>query len=66
MAFTGQTSANFRTFKKNMIQKVSIRGFNYETDPFPIRKCAIFRKFEEVSGNARRHTAACCASDSAE
>jgi hypothetical protein len=44
---------------------VSIRGFIKGTDTFPIQKCAIFRKFKEISGIARRHTLVCRTSDSA-
>jgi hypothetical protein len=35
---------------------VPIRGFIKGTDKFPIQKCAIFRKFKEISGIARRQT----------
>ena len=45
---------------------VPIRGFIKGTDKFPIQKCAIFRKFEEICGIARRHTAVCRTSDSAD
>jgi hypothetical protein len=44
---------------------VSIRGFIKGTDTFPIQKCAIFRKFKEISGIARRHTFVRRSSDSA-
>jgi hypothetical protein len=45
---------------------VSIRGFIKGTDTFPIQKCAIFRKFKEISGIARRHTLVCRTSDLAD
>ncbi|MFY9706643.1 MAG: hypothetical protein WCA42_10770 [Desulfobacterales bacterium] len=32
------------------------RGFIKGTDKFPIQKCAIFRKFKEIGGIARRQT----------
>ena len=35
---------------------VPIRGFMKGTDTFPIQKCAIFRKFKENGGIARRQT----------
>jgi len=35
---------------------VPIHGFIKGTDEFPIQKCAIFRKFKEIGGNARRRT----------
>jgi len=35
---------------------VPIRGFKRGTDTFPIQKCAIFRKFKEISGIARKQT----------
>jgi hypothetical protein len=37
-------------------QLVPIRGFVKGTDTFPIQKCAIFRKFKENGGIARRQT----------
>jgi hypothetical protein len=45
---------------------VSNRIFFYDTDKFPIQKCAIFFKFKEIGGIARRHTNVCLTSDSAE
>jgi hypothetical protein len=36
------------------------------TDMFPIQKCAIFCKFKEISGIARRHTSVYRTSDSAD
>ena len=33
-----------------------LRGFTKGTDKFPMQKCAIFRKFKEISGIARRQT----------
>jgi hypothetical protein len=38
---------------------VPIRGFIEGTDKFPIQKCAIFRKFKEIGGIARRHSSVC-------
>jgi hypothetical protein len=35
---------------------VTIRVFIIGTDTFPIQKCAIFRKFKEIGGIARRQT----------
>jgi hypothetical protein len=35
---------------------VPIRVFIKGTDTFPIQKCAIFRKFKEIGGIARRQT----------
>ena len=37
-------------------QLAPIRGFVKGTDTFPIQKCAIFRKFKENGGIARRQT----------
>jgi hypothetical protein len=46
--------------------RVPIRDFMKGIDKFPIQKCAIFRKFKEIGGIARRHTAVCRTSDSAD
>jgi hypothetical protein len=35
---------------------VPIQGFTKGTAKFPIQKCAIFCKFKEISGIARRRT----------
>jgi hypothetical protein len=35
---------------------VPIHGSIKGTDEFPIQKCAIFRKFKEIGGIARRRT----------
>jgi len=35
---------------------MSVCGFIKGTDQFPIQKCAIFRKFKEIAGIARRQT----------
>jgi hypothetical protein len=35
---------------------VPLRGFIKGTAKFPIQKCAIFRKFKEIGGIARRRT----------
>jgi hypothetical protein len=43
---------------------VTIRVFIIGTDTFPIQKRAIFRKFKEIGGIARRHTPVCRTSDS--
>ena len=49
-----------------VLSLLPIRGFMKGTGKFPIQKCAIFRKFKEISGIARRHTAVCRTSDSAD
>ncbi|MGA9477156.1 MAG: hypothetical protein WBV21_05220, partial [Desulfobacterales bacterium] len=38
------------------IQFMPIHGFTEATGRFPIRKCAIFCKFKEISDIARRRT----------
>ena len=43
-----------------------IRGFIKGTDKFPIQKCAIFCKFKEISGIARRRNCVRRTSDSAD
>jgi hypothetical protein len=43
-----------------------IHGFIKGTDSFPIQKCAIFCKFKEISGIARRRTRVRRTSDSAD
>jgi hypothetical protein len=43
----------------------SIRGFKKGTNKFPIQKCAIFCKFKEIGGIARRRTHVRRTSDSA-
>ena len=45
---------------------VPIHGYSKSNDQFPIQKCALFCKFKEISGIARRHTTVCHTSDSAD
>ena len=48
--------AGWRLLTRADSELLSFRGFIDETDQFPIPKCAIFRKFKEVGGIARRQT----------
>ena len=56
----------YNNLNESIQSVVPIRGFMKGTGKFPIQKCAIFRKFKEIGGIARRHTAACRTSDSAD